>query len=694
MATEDELAKQLAEGAKETQKLARAMRSTAQTVIKQAQTEKQREKLIVEHIKMRQKELAVERKKATLDTVKIKALEDDIAATEELGKSLKVTTTSFANFNAVMADLGMETKVEGKGLIKSVKDTALRFGQADQRIDSVSGAFKDFDQSLKFMGVSISDIGGIVDFNAGIFKQLAQSGATFGKNLINLRNAAHDARMPILDFVDLIQTNSSGLARLFGTVDSGVASIAGFTRNLRDRTMNELSQFGLNLDETSEFLGTVLELERARGNADSIRQRDIVSITVEYAKNLTKLSKLTGESVKELDENNKALAVNGAFQSQIAQMGPEEANRQQQAITMLGALSPAFGQLGQELLALGSPITETSRNITAMSPGIIDAIKAFQNGSIGLEELSNTVKTASSEAIRNGEAFGDATFAGGSFGEALTAFATAAGGVSTTLQDEMNAAVDGATKQFVTAKDTVQQLKAAAEASSTALLNQFKPAVGLAVSALEGMEGILGDGKGLAGIIDRSLGAMKVFVVGGIGKLFGGAKEFFTKGEDGKNFLDNAFDADPNKPGIQLFNFGGNKGVVNPSANLSAEQKAAFGSGGETPAHDYYQGSNGFQNFGSGTKATLHGVESVIPMGNTDQLLKTIQQMVGNTGGVQDAATSSGGMAPLVDGINRMVTSNNKVAESLNMLVMIGAKTEQNTKKTNINLAKMDGSLV
>ena len=65
-----------AEGAKATEKLARTMRSTAQTVIKQAQTEKQRERLIVEHIKMRQKELAVERKKATLDTVKIKALED------------------------------------------------------------------------------------------------------------------------------------------------------------------------------------------------------------------------------------------------------------------------------------------------------------------------------------------------------------------------------------------------------------------------------------------------------------------------------------------------------------------------------------------------------------------------------------------------------------------------------------------
>ena len=48
----------------------------------------------------------------------------------------------------------------------------------------------------------------------------------------------------------------------------------------------------------------------------------------------------------------------------------------------------------------------------------------------------------------------------------------------------------------------------------------------------------------------------------------------------------------------------------------------------------------------------------------------------------------------LIEGINRMVATNEKLADHLNMLVMIGAKTEQNTKKTNINLAKMDGSLV
>jgi hypothetical protein len=41
-----------------------------------------------------------------------------------------------------------------------------------------------------------------------------------------------------------------------------------------------------------------------------------------------------------------------------------------------------------------------------------------------------------------------------------------------------------------------------------------------------------------------------------------------------------------------------------------------------------------------------------------------------------------------------LVATNEKLADHLNMLVMIGAKTEKNTGKLNLNLAKMDGSLV
>ena len=76
----------------------------------------------------------------------------------------------------------------------------------------------------------------------------------------------------------------------------------------------------MNLEETSEFLVTQLEIQRARGNSERVSQMDLVSRTVEYAKNLTKLSKLTGIQVSELDATNRQLAVEGTFQASLMQL--------------------------------------------------------------------------------------------------------------------------------------------------------------------------------------------------------------------------------------------------------------------------------------------------------------------------------------------------------------------------------------
>ena len=94
----------------------------------------------------------------------------------------------------------------------------------------------------------------------------------------------------------------------------------------------------------------------------------------------------------------------------------------------------------------------------------------------------------------------------------------------------------------------------------------------------------------------------------------------------------------------------------------------------------------------------LHGEEAVIPKANFASALAMLSKDMTATGmPVSEAAreTMATTTQPnLIEGINRMVATNEKLADHLNMLVMIGAKTEQNTKKTNINLAKMDGSLV
>ena len=80
-------------------------------------------------------------------------------------------------------------------------NTAKNFGLADRKIDGFGDALKGFD-GLQLLGIKLSDLGDTLDFNVGIFKQLSQTGAGFGKSVINLRNAATSANMPILDFVD------------------------------------------------------------------------------------------------------------------------------------------------------------------------------------------------------------------------------------------------------------------------------------------------------------------------------------------------------------------------------------------------------------------------------------------------------------------------------------------------------------
>ncbi len=674
--------------------------STTRSMLKLANTEKQKEAIIKRTIQAQEKELKAIKGSTEADERKRQAIRKNISQIQKMGEEFNITTKSVSSFGAAVKKMGTlignEAKKTAAGLAQNTK-TAI---EGDKY-------FQSFGEASQGLGFGLEKLGKFVDFNSSIFKTLAQNGATFGGSVIKLREAALDAIMPLMQFVDLVGQNSQGLAGLFGTVDQSMPVLTRFTRELRDRTINELAQFGLNLEETAEFGATVLELERARGNADKMRSMDLASITVDYTKNLVKLSKLTGASVQELDQQNRALSVNGAFQAQLAQMAPEEANRLNNMVASLGAVDGNLGQLAQELIALGAPITETSRNLTAMSGGAInDAILAFSRGNGDVESLMNALRASANEAIKTGEGFGDAAFAGGSFGEGLSALAKLAGGQSDALDGEMSAR-DANTQALVNATDKLQKLEVQAEKAGLAIAEAFITTVpskigkmlddlttyftgesnpiqktidkmaeiGVHILNWEGFRTVYDSvAKGAKATLEYILpGADDKGIFANVtedAKAAGSAvKEFATKGEDGKGFFANS------KEGV-IAGYNYLKSLI----------------------PDFNQGTNGFQNFGTGQLAMLHGEEAVVPKANFASALAMLSKEMTATGvPVSQAATETMATTTqpnLIEGINRMVATNEKLADHLNMLVMIGAKTEQNTKKTNINLAKMDGSLV
>src|SRR6056300_225370 len=319
--------------------------------------------------------------------------------------------------------------------------TGLAFSDTTKSISSVEEFIEAGFGEIPVLGKVTKELAREIDSNVEAFSQLAKTGATFGSSIVMLRRAAADAVLPLGKFTDLIGTNSGLLAKLFGSVDQGIPQITGLTSRLRDITENEFAKFGLTLDDTSGFLTTFLELERARGNVTRLSQAQLLEGTKEYTKNLVTLSKLTGQSVDELNNQNMAMAADGVFQSQLTKMAAGDA---QLLSNSIAALPPGLKQLAREVIGLGAPISETSRELTAISDGRFnDAIQAFQQD-LDPVAFSNAIKTISGDVMKNGEAFGQAGLVTGQFSGALNDVVQAIGTAidPSVIQDELDAVGD------------------------------------------------------------------------------------------------------------------------------------------------------------------------------------------------------------------------------------------------------------
>jgi len=227
------------------------------------------------------------------------------------------------------------------------------------KIDDFTSAFKG---RLGGIGDGISTVGTSLQSNVDTYRTLSSVGASFGQNLVELRETARSAGLPLADFTKLIENNSQNLAALYGSTTQGAKQFSKLSEQFRATSNDYLAPLGYTVNDLNETLLTNLTLQRRTGTfVEGADQQQIASATA-LAVELDKLSKLTGQQRGALLKQMEAQMNNEKFLAFLSGQTDETRQRLQAFTASVGGLAPGLAEGFQDLIAnAGVPVTQASK---------------------------------------------------------------------------------------------------------------------------------------------------------------------------------------------------------------------------------------------------------------------------------------------------------------------------------------------
>ena len=314
------------------------------------------------------------------------SIKDNIAAYDEMGEKLR---------DAGSATIGFAKAVyKGEGTFSSITDV--------------------FSGKFGAVGDLISGFGSSLDVNVEIFRQLSQVGATFSGSLIQLRQNAAAAALPLDDFAKLVGENAQTLAALSGRATAGGEFIAGLSNALRLEAIPQLATLGFTVEEINETLLLNLERQRRTNTFDANATQANIQSAINFGKQLDRLAKLTGIQRADLAKEIEAQQTNARFQAFLQNQTDETRQRLETFAATVGQLAPGLAEGFQDLIAnAGVPVTEAGLAVVQNVPqirGVVSDLIAGVTSAEGALVATRDLSAASIDRFRSATVTGQVEF--------------------------------------------------------------------------------------------------------------------------------------------------------------------------------------------------------------------------------------------------------------------------------------------
>ena len=252
---------------------------------------------------------------------------------------------------------------EARGAANSVVGLAGNLLSGSMKLSDYSKALDTNTKILGKLGKVVNALTMFAEESLAEYQSLTGIGASFGKQMTEIKIAAAELGMTVEDMTKLFKDNAEGLSAFGGSTDQAISAFRQFSSGvLSSDAGTSLRRLGYTVEEINENLLTYAEIAEQDNQLERSVGRDRNASALEFAKELDSLSKLTGKQREDLADQMKEARRQGDVQAFLTGQSAEASEALTKGLTEISStMGPQYAELFKDLLIRGAPTTDATR---------------------------------------------------------------------------------------------------------------------------------------------------------------------------------------------------------------------------------------------------------------------------------------------------------------------------------------------
>jgi len=291
-----------------------------------------------------------------------KGLDENTEAVDKNTKKLEDLGKSLQKGSAALQYLGSQAMSAATGMTNMLS----ALSNAGNSLSGAAAVFGQLPIVGGVLGTMFGAVAGAAEKTYEAFKKSASVGANFGGSITEMIDSATGAGLTFDQFSSIIAKSGQDLALLGGSSEAGARRLAALGKEIKGSPIaKELNRLGYSTEAINEGMATYAGQLAKTGALKGMTDAQLVASTGAYLKDLDALTKLTGKSKKELEDERNARLKDAQFRFIMSKLDVEGQKNLQNLMDTI----PKEHQEGmKEIIATGTATSEAGKAALAFLP--------------------------------------------------------------------------------------------------------------------------------------------------------------------------------------------------------------------------------------------------------------------------------------------------------------------------------------